>query len=79
MPSKSPVDQLLFRMTDAQLRMLMDACRPLQPRERSAFLAELATAVSANGEIGDGALFRAVKEVQRKHFDAPLATAGDEA
>jgi hypothetical protein len=51
----------------------MDAAKPLQPRERSAFLAELAN--TANGEIRDGALHRMMREILSRHFDPPLDAA----
>ena len=60
-------------LTDQQLRQVMDAAKPLQPRERSAFLAELAN--TANGEIRDGALHRMMREILSRHFDPPLDAA----
>jgi hypothetical protein len=62
-------------LTDAQLAQLTNACRPLQPLERSAFLAALDVLLAdRSGELGEGEWFRMLKDLQREHFRAPVST-----
>ena len=58
-------------LTDAELQAVFDACRPLQPRDRDAFLKDLAEEVTRMPVIGPGALHRVIATVQRRHFDPP--------
>ena len=67
-------------MTDANLylttsdRAAIDrAALPLQPRDRQAFRRAVAEALQGR-EIGEGAVHRAIREHQRRFFDAPLST-----
>jgi len=60
-----------LKLTDDQLSAVMRAAAPLAPFQREQFLQELAAALQGQQEIGDGALYRAIREVQRKHFDSP--------
>ena len=50
----------------------MRAAQPLAPRDRGPFLQDLADALKGRNGIGDGELFRAIREVQRRHWDAPV-------
>jgi hypothetical protein len=59
-----------IRLTDAQLTAVFDAARPLAVRDRDAFLLDLAAALQGQ-ELGDGTVFRLIREVQRRHFDPP--------
>jgi hypothetical protein len=63
-----------IRLTDAQLTAVFDAARPLSVRDRDAFLLDLATALAGIADPGDGDVARAIRAVQRRHFDAPLST-----
>jgi hypothetical protein len=58
-------------LTDAQLSAVFDAARPLPPASRDAFLLELAVALQSLVDPGDGDVARAIRAVQRKHFDPP--------
>jgi hypothetical protein len=60
-----------LRLTDAQLTHIFGACRPLQPGDRDAFLLELAAALAGIADPGDGDVARAIRAVQRRHFDPP--------
>jgi hypothetical protein len=59
-----------IRLTDAQLTAVFDAARPLAVRDRDAFLLDLAAALQGQ-ELGDGTVFRLIREVQGRHFDPP--------
>jgi hypothetical protein len=58
-------------LTDAQLTAVFDAARPLAVRDRDAFLLDLAVALQGQENLGDGTVFRLIREVQRRHFDPP--------
>jgi hypothetical protein len=58
-------------LTDSELNAVMDACRPLAPHARDRFLRQVAEAIIALPERGDGSVARAIRSVWREHFDAP--------
>jgi hypothetical protein len=60
-----------LRLTDAELTAILNACRPLQPRDRDQFLKDIATELASLPMLGDGAVHRAIVSVQRRHFDPP--------
>jgi hypothetical protein len=60
-------------LTDLQLTAVFDAARPLPRASRDAFLLDLAAALQGQ-ELGDGTVFRLIREVQRRHFDPPQLT-----
>ena len=64
-------------LSDTELTAIMDACRPLQPRDRDLFLRQVAEAICAMPERGDGAIHRAIRSVWRDHFDAPDLRIGE--
>jgi hypothetical protein len=47
----------------------MNACRPLQPRDRDRFLRAVAQAIAELPEIGPGSVHRAIASVWRQHYD----------
>jgi hypothetical protein len=59
-------------LTDVQVQAIIDAARPLQPDERSAFLEALTKRVAGRTTIGDGELCRLLRELQRTYFKPPL-------
>jgi hypothetical protein len=59
------------RLTDAQLTAVFEAARPLAVASRDAFLLDLAAALQGIPDPGDGDVARAIRAVQRKHFDPP--------
>jgi hypothetical protein len=65
----------MIRLTDSQLDVVLAAARPLAVDKRDTFLQEVAAALEGH-EIGDGILHRVIAEVQRRHYDPPLATTG---
>ena len=66
MPKPGPIS-----LSDQQLEAVFAATRPLQPPEREAFLTALAVLYAGRSEIGDGELFRSIRELQREHFKPP--------
>jgi hypothetical protein len=60
-----------IRLTDAQLTAVFDAAHPLAVRDRDAFLRDLAAALAGIVDPGDGDVARAIRAVQRRHFDPP--------
>jgi hypothetical protein len=61
-----------LRLTDAQLDAVFAASRPLQPGDRDGFLLELAAALAGIADPGGGDVARAIRTVQRRHFDPPI-------
>jgi hypothetical protein len=58
-------------LSDEQLDAVFRAARPLRVADRDAFLQEVAAALQGRSEIGDGDVYRAIAEVQRKFWDPP--------
>jgi hypothetical protein len=65
----------IVALTDEQLTMVLHAAAPLARDQRGPFLEALAVALQGNPEqLGDGALFRLIRETQRRFWDPPLQT-----
>jgi hypothetical protein len=60
-------------LTDYQLDAILAAAAPLQPYDRSAFLAAIAHYFTGRAEIGE--LHRAISELQRIYFQPPTLLA----
>jgi hypothetical protein len=65
-----------IRLSDSELDAVMRAARPLDVRVRDQFLQEVASELQRCGEIGPGALFKILRETQRRFFDPPILTHG---
>jgi hypothetical protein len=65
-----------LNFTDDQLDMVFRAAQPLTPNERAAFLEDLASVLRESPHLGDGQLYRTIREVQRRHYDPPLTAGG---
>jgi hypothetical protein len=59
-------------LSDAQYLAVCHAVSPLAPMEQSALLLALAHRLRGEAEIGDGMLFRVLRELQREIFRPPL-------
>jgi hypothetical protein len=64
-------------LSDAQITTVMQLSRPLLPAQRVAFLEMLATKLNGQRELGDGAIYRLCRELQREHFDPPQFVSDD--
>ena len=60
----------IVHLSDDQLDQVMRAARPLPVRDREAFLQAVAEGLRGK-TIGDGEVFRAVRDAQRLFYDAP--------
>jgi hypothetical protein len=58
-------------LTDEQQAAVMRACQPLQVPERQAFLASLTQLLRDRSDVGDGELFRMLRELLRQGFFRP--------
>jgi hypothetical protein len=63
-----------LRLTDSQITAIFAAARPLAVQDRDPFLQEVAGLLQGIVDPGDGDVARAIRAVQRKHFDPPLST-----
>jgi hypothetical protein len=65
---------LTLKLTDSQQWQVIRAANPLDMLQRDAFLAALLQQFAGRTEIGDGELFRTLRELQRQHLRPPSAT-----
>jgi hypothetical protein len=63
-------------LSDRQQKMVLDATFALDSHERHAFMTALASLLTGRAEVGDGELFRLLRELQREHYQFPSATHG---
>ena len=56
--------------TDEQLDALLRAATPIPPADRTAFLEEIAAKLDGK-TIGDGVVFRVIREIQGHYLDPP--------
>jgi hypothetical protein len=61
----------MLKLSDEQLDAVMRGAAPIAPARRGAYLREIADKLAVAGELGDGAVFRAIRETQKKHYDVP--------
>ena len=61
-------------LTAAQADAVWRAAGVLDRHDQHAFLAEVARQFAGRDEIGDGELFRRLRELQRQHHIFPLST-----
>jgi hypothetical protein len=60
-----------LRLTDSQLAAIWAAAAPLAPRDRDPFVRAVGQALQECRDPGDGDVARAIRAVQRRHFDPP--------
>ena len=62
-------------LTDEQMTALLRAAQPLDRDLREPFLLAVARALQGRELLGDGEVFRTIRETQRQFWHPPLATA----
>jgi hypothetical protein len=72
----------LLSLSDAELETVMACAAPLDRARRDGFLQEVAATLrryqEVGQEIGPGLVGRVCCELQRRHFDPPIETAGQQ-
>lgn len=58
-------------LSDSQVEILFSAARPLPPSDHAAFLEDVTNALASCPELGDGVIYRTVRELQRKYWSPP--------
>jgi hypothetical protein len=59
-------------LSDTQIAQILTVSRPLQPQERTAFMAALfQDLLNRREEVGDGELGRTLRDLQHRHFKPP--------
>jgi hypothetical protein len=61
----------MISLSDDELRSVMQAAAPIDPRDRGAFLRDVASELAKYSELGPGVVGRVVANLQRKYFDPP--------
>jgi len=59
-------------LSDVAIAQVMSACRPLSNTDRSRFIELLAARLNGKRELGDGEVYRLVRELQREVFAYPV-------
>ena len=57
-------------LTDEQVDALLRAAMPIPPADRTAFLEEIAAKLEGQ-TLGDGAVLRAIREIQGRYLNPP--------
>jgi len=63
-----------LRLTDNQLSAVLSAAQPLAQNVREDFLEALAARLQQCSELGDGLVFRIIREVQAEFWEPPRDT-----
>ena len=64
-------------LTDSQYLAVVEACDPLLPVDRSAFLVALANVLRGEQQpLGDGQVARAIRSLQGRYFRPPTVKNG---
>ncbi len=58
-------------LSDPELAAIMEAARPIPPRDRAKFLQAVSVELSKYPELGPGIVGRVVAKTQRQFFDPP--------
>ncbi len=64
-------------LTDEQYAAVNQACAPLLPADRAAFLFALAELLRSEAVIGDGTINRAIRSLQREFWRPPINPANN--
>jgi hypothetical protein len=58
----------MISLSDSELAAVMDAARPIPPRDRDQFLRDVANELARYPEVGPGVIGRVVAKTQRAHL-----------
>jgi hypothetical protein len=61
-------------LTDDEVDAVLAAARPIANDRRDAFLQAVADALAGLSELGPGATYRVIRDVQKQFFDPPDST-----
>ena len=61
----------MISLDDSEMQILIEAARPIPQHDRAAFLADVAAELARYPELGPGIIGRVVREIQRRHLNAP--------
>jgi len=61
----------MISLSDPELAAIVEAARPIHPRERDAFLRAVAVELGRYPELGPGVIGRVVAKVQRENLNMP--------
>ena len=56
----------MAKLSDDQINAVLRAAHPLPPADHAAFLEEVSTALAELDDLGDGVVYRTIKDVQRR-------------
>jgi hypothetical protein len=62
-------------LSDSELSAIVEASRPLAPRDRAKFVEAVAVELSRFPEIGPGIVGRVVRDLQKQHLSPPRSFA----
>jgi hypothetical protein len=65
------VASTMISLSDSELAAIMEAARPIPPRDRDQFLRDVAVELARYPEIGVGVIHRVTARLQRKHLNGP--------
>ena len=66
-----------LKLSGDELSAVFNACRPIAPHLRDEFLQVVASTLAGERELGPGTVFRILRDLQRRYFDAPDFTGSD--
>jgi hypothetical protein len=58
-------------LSEAQQIAVLNAARPLGPGQTDAFVADLVSLYAGKPSIGDGEVYRSLRQLQREYFRPP--------
>jgi hypothetical protein len=61
----------MISLSDDELAAIMEAARPIPPRDRDQFLRDCAAELARYPELGPGIIGRVVGKLQRQHLNGP--------
>ena len=61
----------MFKLSSDQIEAVLHAARPLPPASHAAFLEDVSSALTDLGDLGDGVIYRVIRDVQKRYFDPP--------